>query len=191
VKAAAGGPLDQGTKTTRTPPVDIEGKAVPTPVDPHWEARQAYLPYRGTELHGVPSPEPWVPDAEGYGDGSVPVRYDEDQSSEHVLPVRIVSAGESETINAWRTTQLPVAGNASPPQQIVPRARNRSTVTIENTSDTDAFWIGPGPSLSRMNGYKIAAGGSKGFSTTEEIWAVSDTVNSPVAAILTEFKTTP
>jgi hypothetical protein len=44
VKAAAGGPLDQGTKTTRTPPVDIEGKAVPTPVDPHWEARQAYLP---------------------------------------------------------------------------------------------------------------------------------------------------
>lgn len=171
-----------------SPEQDITGHDLPAPVDPQEEGRQGFLPYRGVEMHGVPSPAPLEEDAEGYGGGTVHVHYDDSGDDVHVLPVRIVSGEESETIAAWRATSsvAPVAGDR-PPVQILPRNRKRTKAKVQNIAAADGAWIGPDTSVSAMNGWFIAPGQSVELSSTEAVYALSATANPVPLTALVEF----
>lgn len=168
------------------PPVDMTGEPVPEPVQPQTEGRPAYNAWRGGEMHGVVAPVALEPNAEGYGDGTVAVHYDE--TEEHVLPVRIVSGDEAETINAWHATQsvAPVAGER-PPVQIVPRNRKRTKVRVQNIAAADGAWIGSDGQVSPSNGWWLAPGVSVDLSTTEPIYAVSGTANPVPLGVIIEY----
>lgn len=180
---AAKGPIS--THTDHTPPVTVEGKDTPKPRDPHMESRQAYFPYRGVETHGVPSPAPYVPDAEGYTDGLTEVRWDEDEPGGTVLDVRVISDA-AEQIRAFRTLQYPLPANTAAPLQIVSRNRARTKITFQNMSAVDGCLIG-GPSVSATTGYYLAPGANKELSTTEEVWGISNTANSPIVSVIMEY----
>lgn len=169
------------------PPEDPEGKPVPEPLDPQAEGRQPYLAYRGTEMHGVPSPDPTVhEDAEGYGAGTVDVVYDETPKGGTVLDVRII-ADDAEQLQAWRANQFtaPPAGN--PPQMIVSRQRNRTALTIKNMSPTDAIWIGPTADTSAFGSYRLDAGQDVSLSSTEAVYALGNGPNLVPVCVLVEF----
>lgn len=170
------------------PPVTPEGEDIPEPVEPHEEGRQRYLPYRGTEMHGVNSPDPtMVPDAEGYGPGTVDVIYDELPQGGTVLDVRVIPPDSAETLAAWRVNQLtaPPAGN--PPQNIAGRNRSRTSLKIKNMSATDGIWVGPAAELSAFTGYLIDPHGELTLSSTETVFAVANSANVVAVCTLTEF----
>lgn len=174
-------------QTPLSPPVDVTGKPEPPPVMPQEESRLPYIPYRGSQDHGVPTPSVFHEDAEGYTGGTVDVHYDDKEPGGTVLDVRVISDAV-EQISAWRVTQsvCPVMGSA--PAQIVNRNRTRSKVTVQNLSQTDGIWISPDTNTSPLTSYFIAAGTSKDFSTTEEIYGMSGTATAVPVAILWEYK---
>jgi hypothetical protein len=169
------------------PPETAEGEPIPEPYDPIAEGRQAYLPYRGTEMHGVASPDPTVfEDAEGYGPGTVPVVYDETPKGGTVIDVRLVS-DSAEQLAAWRVNQFtaPAAGN--PPANIASRQRNRTKLQIKNLATVDGVWIGPSAELSAFNGWLLKAGEEVTLSSTETVYALANGANIVPVALLTEF----
>lgn len=175
-------------QTTLSPPVDVTGKAEPPPVTPQEESRLPYIPYRGSQDHGVPTPSVFHEDAEGYTAGTIDVvHYDDKEPGGTILDVRVISDA-AEQISAWRVIQsvCPVAGSA--PTQLVNRNRARTKITVENLSQTDGIWISHDTNTSPLTGYFLAAGTSKDFSTTEEIYGVSNTATGVPVALLWEYK---
>jgi hypothetical protein len=161
-------------------PVNPEGETIPAPQDPQEEGRQRYLAYRGIETHGVIATDStMVPDAEGYGPGTVDVVYDETPKGGATI--------DAEQLHAWRVNQLtaPAAGN--PAQQIASRARNRTKLQIKNMSPTDGLWIGPAAELTAFNGYLIDAGDEVTLSSTEQVFALANGPNMVAVCVLTEF----
>lgn len=182
--------LNPSVQTPLTPPVDVTGKPEPPPVAPHEEGRLGYNPYRGTEMHGVPTPPHGADDAEGYGNGTIAVHYDEAPDEyEHAMPVRIVTQAP-EMIKGWRVRQTLAPGVGNQTAQVVNRNRSRSSVTIKNLSPTDGVWIFPDASVSAFNGYFIAPNDKQDLTTTEEVWVISNTVNPVPIAIVIEFSET-
>jgi hypothetical protein len=170
------------------PPETPEGERIPDPIDPQAEGRQSYLAYRGTEMHGVESPDPTMaPDAEGYGPGTVDVIYDDEPRGGHVLDVRVIPPDSAETLAAWRVNQLtaPPAGN--PPQNIAGRNRSRTSLKIKNMSATDGIWVGPTAELSAFNGYLIEPHGDLTLSSTESVFALANSASVVAVCTLSEF----
>ncbi len=169
------------------PPVTPEGGVIPEPVDPQMEGRQRYFPYRGIETHGVPSPDPTVTeDAEGYGKGTVDVVYDETPKGGAVIDVRVIS-DSAEQLKAWRVNQLTVPPAGNPPAMIASRQRERTKLEIKNMSTTDGMWISPESNVSAFNGYFLAAGASQTLSSTEAVYALSNSAALVPVCMLTEF----
>lgn len=169
------------------PPETPEGAPIPEPVEPHTEGRQRYLPYRGTEFHGVESPDPTMrEDAEGYGAGTVDVVYDESPKGGTILDVRVI-ADDAEQLQSWFANQFtaPPAGN--PPQQIVSRQRSRTALTIKNMSNTDAVWLGPDASVSAFASYRLDPGQDLSLSSTEAVYALANGPNLVPVCVLMEF----
>jgi hypothetical protein len=168
------------------PPQTPEGHDIPEPLDTEEEGRPAFIPYRGGEFHGVEPPAHMVPDAEGYGPGTVDVVYDEQPPGHGAIDVRVIS-DDKEQLHAWRTNQLlaPAAGN--PPQQIASRQRNRTKLKIKNVSTTDGVWIGPAAEVSAFNGYYLAPGDDETLNSTESVYALGNGPNLVAVCVLTEF----
>jgi hypothetical protein len=169
------------------PPVTPEGEEIPGAVDPQMEGRQRYLPYRGTEMHGVPSPDPTVhEDAEGYGAGTVDVVYDEKPKGGTILDVRVI-ADDAEQLQSWLANQFtaPPAGN--PPQMIVSRQRNRTALKIKNMSNTDAVWVGPDANVSAFASYRLDPSDELSLSSTEAVYALANGPNLVPVCVLSEY----
>lgn len=179
-----------GVASTQTPPlsvpVDQEGAAGVDAIDPRMEGHQAYFDYRGVETHGVPSPDYQHEDAEGYGPGHVDVIYDEKPKGGSVIDVRVIE-DSAEQIAAWRGAQTvaPAAGGAA--LDIVNRMRNRTKLTLTNNHPTDGVWLGDGPSVSAYNGYYLMPGKDLTLSSTEQVFAISNTANAIPISVLTEY----
>jgi hypothetical protein len=175
--------------TKMTPPVDVTGAEAPLPLDPINESRQAYLPYRGTEMHGVPSPAPYVPDAEGYGDGMVDVRYDDTDKGGTVIDVRVIS-DSAEQIKAFRTDQFTVPSDRV--IQLMPRARNRTAFKVRNLNQGgNRVWVASDPSSVNVDrGWPIMGNSQESFTTTEALYAIAAGPNgdgSVLVAVFTDF----
>lgn len=173
------------TDTPLDPPVDQEGRNIPDDMDPIAEGRGPFLPYRGTEMHGVPAPPPGREDAEGYTGGTVNVHYreDDDGKPEHVLPVRIVE-GESSavTFTAFRVDQFIVPSDRV--IMIVPRLRTRKKLIIRNMNQGgNRVWIGPtaeiassgiaGGAVHATGAFPVMGNSREDFTTTEAMYAIA------------------
>jgi hypothetical protein len=169
------------------PPQDVEGDPIPEPLDPLMEGRQAFNPYRGTEFHGVENPDGrQIPDAEGYGPGTVDVIYDEEPKAGTIIPVRVVTDAAVQ-IKAWRAFQTlaPAAGN--PPAQIVGQDRSRQSVKVKNMSTTDDLWVGSDANLSAFNGYRVTPDDELSMGTTEAVYATGNGPGACPVCIVTEY----
>jgi hypothetical protein len=169
------------------PPQTPEGKDIPEPVDPQTEGRQRYFAYRGTETHGVESPDPTLfEDAEGYGAGTIDVVYDETPKGGTVLDVRVI-ADDAEQLQSWLANQFvaPPAGN--PPQMIVSRQRNRTALKVKNMSPTDSVWLGPDANVSAFASYRLDPGEDLTLSSTEAVFALANGPNLVPVCVLSEF----
>jgi hypothetical protein len=197
----------KGLARTQLPPrpelfQDVEGDDDPHAIDPVAEGRPAYNPYRGSEFHGVEPKERWVPDAEGYGDGTVSVIYDEDTGPEHVVPVRIVSGDEAETFLAFRVDQFIVPSDRV--ITLVPRNRQRKTLKVRNLNQGgNRVWVGntqeivqyggAGGAVHSVGAFPIMGNSSESFNTTEAIFAIAAGPNADGSAqvvIYYEFEQT-
>lgn len=172
-----------------SPDTDVTGQPKPPPVEPVEEGTTPYNPYRGTEFHGVPSEHPFREDAEGYTDGTIPLRYDDSPpDSGPVIPVRVISDAK-EQISIWRVNQRFATVSPGPAAQVANRNRARTKLTVENISATYGCWIGPDTTVSAVTGYYLGPGAKQDFTTTEEVYAVSaDTSNVCPLSILQELK---
>lgn len=180
--------MKKGMARTQVPPRpetfrDVENDNDPDAVDPIAESRPGYLPYRGTEFHGVPPKSQWIPDAEGYGDGSVPVVYDDDSGPDHVVNVRVITDSKEE-VKAFRVGSSAVGADA---RQVVSRQRNRTNLKIRNMHATDRVWLGHNESVSANNGYPLDANAEITVTSTEAVWMVSATVNVVPIAMWSDY----
>ena len=147
-----------------------------------------YVPYRGTEQHGVPfgSDIPLPPeDVEGgkvNTTGYVPPT--EDIAP---VPVRIVEEAVHE-YSQWRAYQTYATDTVS---RVVPRKERRQTVKIRNVSASDRVWIGHDNGVSPISGFPLNGGAAEELTGEGEVWAVADTgVVTPVQlAVLLQFST--
>lgn len=179
-----------GFSVTTTPPPlpeTAEGEPIAAPSDPVMEGRQPYFPYRGTETHGVVSPDPTVlEDAEGYGPGTVDVIYDESPKGGTVIDVRVIS-DSAEQLAAWRVNQFTAPAVGNPPIGIASRQRNRTKLEIKNLSDVVGVWIGPEAELSAFNGYYLGPGEDVTLSSTEPVYALANGPDPVAVCLLSEF----
>jgi hypothetical protein len=178
--------VQKGIARTQPPPPpeqfrDEPGDVDPSAIEPTMEGQQSFLPYRGTENHGVPFGSMTDGGPQGFNDGSVAVVYDEPPPPDHVVIVRLVTDAKEE-IKAFRTDQSSAGGF---PQAIVNRQRQRTSLKIKHLggNGTPRVWLGEGPELTAMNGYPLDSGGEITISSTEAVYAVSNDplINVPLA----------
>lgn len=148
-----------------------------------------YVPYLGSEQHGVPfgSDIPLPPeDVEGgkvvAGDYYAPPTEDVTP-----VPVRIVEEATHE-YSQWRAYQTYATGVVS---RVVPRKERRQSVKIRNVSASDRVWIGHDNGVTPISGYPLNGGAAEELTGEGEIWAVADTgvVNPVQLAVLLQFST--
>jgi hypothetical protein len=150
-----------------------------------------YLPYRGTEQHGVPFGSEMAPLVEDVEGGKVATGDFYAPPTEDVapVPVRIVEEAAHE-FSQWRAYQTYVTTTVS---RVVPRKEKRQNVTIRNvsTATTDRIWIGHDNGVTALSGYPLDAGADQSLTGEGEIWAVADSgAVSPVRlSVLLEFST--
>ena len=165
-----------------TPFYDDPNDNDPDAIPPVMEGRGQFIPYRGTETHGVALGEMTDSGPQGYGDGSVAVMYDAEPPKDHVVSVRIVTDAKEE-IKAFRTDRTYASSVVT---AIVNRNRQRTSVKIKNIGG-GVVLIGHDTTLNAMNGYPLADGAETSFTSTEAIYAVSQDGTTRELAILTDF----
>jgi hypothetical protein len=148
-----------------------------------------FLPYRGTQMHGV-NPGQIQPmldeDSEG---GKVPTsNFEEPEDDVNPVPVRIVGAAATE-FKQFRVYQVTI--NTSP-VMVVSQKLGRSAATITMLGG-GAVYIGPDSGVSPSTGFPIGVGGTieSSFSTVAEapVWAVCGPGDIATVAVHTEFAT--
>lgn len=145
------------------------------------------LPYRGTELHGVPD------DGQPYVDPRDELRKSVDVGPLVELhpptPVLVkVVEDDGAEVKAWRVISAYVDGT---PRLILNRMPNRSRANIANKDEGNIVWLGPDSTVSPLNGFSCVhqSGINVGveLTSTEEVWAVSDTGSVQELRILIEY----
>lgn len=123
----------RGIVTSHNPPQR------PQPIEPVTESYEGEnIPYRGTELHGVPMfDEPQ--DVPAWHEGREVV-YEEQEPEQDPVPVRIVNTSGRE-VRRSRIFQVPAPVLDTPAKQVVGMDEQRSSVKVKNIT-ADAVWIG-------------------------------------------------
>jgi hypothetical protein len=173
----------------QTPPE--RPKALPPALE---KVKGKWLPYRGSNDHGVKIPDNQDPEAyyenseaeHETGDGVyVPEHVEHDP-----VPVRIVQGTSAKEQLNWRAVRVPVTDVGS---RILGRHDKRRNVTITNqkTGGTypygNAVYVGPDSGISPYTGYQLLGGDSITLRTTEDIWAICDSGNTAELSIAFEY----
>lgn len=179
------------TVTTVTPNVDVNGKPVPEPDEPIMDTFAPRVnAYRGSEMHGVKSGEPWDGGPQGFTDGTVPVEWDYSDPDRYVVPVRIVEDAD-ETLNRWRTGQHQGSPTGSAPAMIVPQHRQRTRILLRNISSnaSQILWITHGADMNGpFTGYPLFNNDAPlELYTHEAIYAASSDNNPCAVAFAYEY----
>ena len=148
-----------------------------------------YVPYRGTEQHGVAFGSQ-IPLADEDVEGGKVVAdnyYAPPTEDVAPVPVRIVEEATHE-YSQWRAFQTFVTGTVS---RVVPRKERRQLVKIRNVSASDRVWIGHDNGVTPISGFPLNGGAAEELTGEGEIWAVADTavVNPVQIAVLLQFST--
>lgn len=166
----------------------------PTALPPALEkVKGKWLPYRGSNDHGVKIPDNQDPEA--YYENT---EYDDEtqtgylpEPTEHdPVPVRIVQGNSAKEQLNWRSLRVPVSDVGS---RILGRHDKRRNVTITNQKTGgsypygNAVYIGPDSGISAYTGYQLLGGDSITLRTTEDIWAICDSGNAAELSIVFEY----
>jgi hypothetical protein len=176
-------PARRGTEYGEVQPRPVGKLAPEEPVEERVAGHN--YPYRGMVDHGVPDNNGEPTDEAHYWTGR-PVEYVENPDEEPVpIPVRVVRGETGREIKAFSTMQLPL--NVGAPQQVAGRNERRSLLKIRNiVGSAGAVFIGNDPSLNAGMGYPLAAGEELTLTTTEPVYAFTNTA-AVVVSVLWEF----
>ena len=157
------------------PPGTIPPGMAPVPIG----YRGQNFDYRGQQTHGVAPMEPMsrVSD-EG---GMVPIDVIPREPTPEPVPVRIIddSPDDYKVWQTWQDYARPIAS------RVVQRREGRSTVKLQNISQTVALYIGPTSSVTNYTGWRLAPGAVFTLECEAEIWAISaDTTDVPLCAYM-------
>jgi hypothetical protein len=162
-----------------TPPVSYRA---PTPE----ESSQLYLPYRGSQFHGVdPGRIAVVADEDTEGGKVVTGYFEPGDEDINPVPVRIVETAAHE-FSEWRAYQS-YAGAA--PTMVVNAKSGRQNCKLRNLSATIRVWLGPANTVTAITGYPLDAGAEISFTGEAAVWAISNDGSTVTLAVLTEFST--
>ena len=147
-----------------------------------------FIPYRGTEMHGVNPGQMTLPldeDAEG---GKVVTGYFEPPTDDiNPVPVRIVGAAVTE-IKQWRAYQVTITDKVT---MVLSAKVGRSIAHIrELPTGNVTVWLGPDANGTPTNGFPL--NDTDEFTTLTEgaVWATTgDPAKSCTLAVHTEFAT--
>jgi hypothetical protein len=153
-----------------------------------------YLPYRGTQFHGVEPQEIPVVGPDGVETDEVPDGtvvtgvFQPPEEDLNPVPVRIVESATHE-YQSWRAWQALVT--ATQPVMVANRKEGQTTIRVRNTSTqgTNRVFLGPDPSVSIYTGYPFSGNDELVLTGEAPIYAIADTgVSGTVTlAVLSEF----
>lgn len=150
---------------------------------------QQYLPYRGSQFHGVDPGQIDVVQDEDVEGGKVPLSgFEPGQEDIAPVPVRIVDTAAHE-YKKWQTGQVTV-GTVSP--VMVASFRNgRTNLKIKNLSSagTNRVWFGPDSTVTSYTGYPVEGDDEISFSGEAPVYAIADAGASGTItlAVLAEY----
>lgn len=148
---------------------------------------QQYLPYRGSQFHGVDPGQIDVVQDEDVEGGKVPLSGFEPGTEDIApVPVRIVETAAHE-YQKWSAGQVSV-GNLSP-VMVASFRPGRSNLKIKNLSAAGAglLWIGPDSNVTKYTGYPLGGDNEVSFSGEAPVYAIADTGTFVTVAVLAEF----
>jgi hypothetical protein len=151
-----------------------------------------FIPYRGTQFHGVtPTEVPIIDDGTEIPDGTVVTGvFQPPEEDLNPVPVRIVDTAVHE-YKQWRAWQSFV-NNASP-TLVANRKEGQSSLRVRNTSTqgTNKVFLGPDPSVSIYTGYPFTGNDEIVFTGEAPVYAIADpgVSGTVIIAVLSEFST--
>jgi len=149
-----------------------------------------YIPYRGTEFHGVaPQEIPVVDDENKPPDGTVLTGiFQPPEEDVNPVPVRVVDTATHE-YKQWRAWQA--FASAAQPSMVANRKEGQSGLNVKNCSASSRVWLGPDPSVSIYTGYPLDGGGEVSFTGEAPVYAIADTgvAGNVTLAVLSQFST--
>lgn len=152
-----------------------------------------FLPYRGTNFHGVePTEIPIVDDGTetvDIPDGTVVTGvFQPPEEDLNPVPVRIVDTATHE-FKQWRTWQAPTDNTS--PRLVANRKEGQSTVQVKNCAAAGRVWVGPDPGVSTYTGFPLNPGESATFDGEAPVYAIADptAVGFVTLAMLSQFST--
>jgi hypothetical protein len=146
-----------------------------------------FLPYRGTQMHGV-DPGQIQPmldeDSEG---GKVPTsNFEEPTDDVNPVPVRIVGAAATEW-KQFRTYQVTITDT---PIMVVSQKVGRSLAQVKPVPPAPSLcFVGPDSGVNITSGFPLENGSEFTTSSEGPVWAVCDKGTYSTVAVHTEFAT--
>lgn len=180
---------NEGAFTTYDSNEEVTGS--PEYLSPILDRATPYLPYRGTQFHGVAPTEVSAIDDDvvDVPSGTVITGiFQPPEEDANPIPVRIVESATHE-YSQWRAWQA--FANASSPSMVANRKEGQSSLTVKNCSASSRVWVGPDPSVSVYTGFPLDGGGQIALSGEAPVYAIADTAvpGNVVIAVLSEFST--
>lgn len=169
-----------------------EVTGAPEYMAPIMDRSVAYIPYRGTEFHGVaPQEIPVVDDETEIPDGTVLTGiFQPPEEDVNPVPVRVVNTATHE-YKRWRTWQALIDNTQV--RMVANRKEGQSTIRVRNTATqgTARVYLGPDPNVSVYTGYPFAGNDELVLQSEAPIYAIADpSVSGFVTlAVLSEFST--
>lgn len=153
---------------------------------------EPFLPYRGTQMHGVdPGQMQFTLDEDVEG-GKVPTsNFEQPEADVNPVPVRIVGAATTE-YKQFRCYHVAVTDT---PVMVVGQKLGRSLVEITTGAfggtgpPAHTFYVGPDSNVRPENGYPVNSGDSFASASEAPIWAVCNNQETTHVAVHTEFAT--
>ena len=147
-----------------------------------------FLPYRGTQMHGVdPGRIQLTQDEDAEGGKVVTGYFEQPEDDVNPVPVRIVGAAATE-IKQWRAYQVTITEAAT---MVLSAKMGRSVAHLRQLPTGNVtVWLSPDSNVGPNNGFPL--NGEDEFTTLTEgsVWATTgDPAKSTTVAVHTEFAT--
>jgi len=146
-----------------------------------------FLPYRGTQMHGVdPGNIQPVQDEDAEGGKVVTGYFEQPEDDVNPVPVRIVGAAATEW-KQFRTYQVTITDT---PIMVVSQKMGRSLAQVKPVPPSPSLcFVGPDSGVNPINGFPLENGSEFTTSTEGPVWAVCQTGTYSTVAVHTEFAT--
>jgi hypothetical protein len=148
---------------------------------------QLYIPYRGSEFHGVdPGKIPVVEDEDTEGGKVITSGYEPGEEDVNPVPVRIVGTAAHE-LRQWRAYQITVGET---PVMVVNAKTSRSVAHIRQIPTGNVtVWLGPDVNVNPTNGFPLNE--TDEFTTLTEVavWARCEAGKATTVCVHSEFTT--